>query len=278
MNNKTIFSFYFMALTAVLFLAPAATAQEHISYCEGIESTSDMLKCVNRHREDAQVRLSMVYREVLKGIEDQTGKDLLLESQNNWITYRDEHCKFEKSQAEAPAFERIYEISCITRLTEHRAEQLSMSLFHSGSEKPREFGTFPRWMNVLAHEHPDIFWRYGQRQSGDIDCDGESEQIVSGVRIKPFAVDDTNPQKFVEAVIAIAEDPVTGKPRTEILLLPAGEEACTPYTDITFVSGQEEEASEETCNARLILNRGGCKRIHVHWTGKVYDFLVDPSE
>ncbi len=267
--------FIFVILLIQLFAYAPVQAQEHLSYCESIESTADMLTCVNRHREDAQTRLNMVFRDLLKALAGEAPKERLHESQNNWLSYRNEQCAFEKGQATKPAFERIYEISCITRMTEQRAEQLSMSLFNSGRENPREFGTFPRWMNVLAHENPDIFWRYGQRESGDIDCDGMEEQIVSGVKITPADI---------ETVVAIAENPAAGKPQTVLLSLPKSELVenksemdsfvCSPYVDFVFKAGGEdgeEEEIKETCQAHLLLNRAKCKKMRIHWTGKMYD-------
>lgn len=265
-----------VTLTIVITTQSFANAQEHLSYCEGVKSTAEILKCVNYHLEDAQTRLGMAFQELAKSAKTDEDKELIQDAQNYWLSYRDAQCELEKKQSENPGFERIYELSCLATMTEQRAEQLSMSLFNSNRKETREFGTFPRWMNVLAHENPDIFWRYGYHHTHDMDCDGKNEHVISGIKITSSENNaDENQTSYpqLSIIIAIAENPATGKPETQIIPIPAtGSNNCkiSPLLDLTFIS---EDSTEKLCGEYLVINKNKCGQHRINLKENMYDLF-----
>ncbi len=271
----------FYILVGVAMLSPAASyGQDHVAYCEDVESTSEVMKCVKRHYDDAQIRLNMVYSDLTRMLDNSAEVSGLIDSQNAWLTYRDMHCVWESGRAKEPALTRIYELSCITTLTEKRAENLSMSLFRETQQRPREFGTFPRWMNVLAHEYDDVFWRYGDRLSMDLDCDQEEEKIVSGVR---FTMGANGLLKGIETVVAISENPPTGKPRIKLFSFPVravnetpeDERAfCEARLDLVAISPETdrtENRKDVRCSSAVYLSDEKCYNALVGWNGEEYN-------
>ena len=90
----------FAGLFAILTLTPAlSNAQEHIVYCEEVESTAEIMKCVKRHYDDSQIRLNMVYGDLTQRLEDKDDVADLIGSQNAWLAYRDTHCAWESGRA-----------------------------------------------------------------------------------------------------------------------------------------------------------------------------------
>lgn len=277
--NSNIFPVIGVCVLSLFFSVSGsfpATARATASYCEGIESTAEILTCTNRHNEDAQIRLNMVFTELLNSLSEEEEKEHLQQSQEAWLAYRDRQCAFEKSRADKPGFERIYEISCLALMTDQRTEKLSMSLFSSGNGGPTEFGELPRWMNVLAHQNPDVFWLYGKRQSGDINCDGADEEIISGVRIE---------SGLVKPVVAVAENPVVGKPQVYVLPVD-GESArpgekplsCSLYLTVDFIEVPRDGESEEgRCDAFFSVSRENCENIKVYRSGSTYDLSPEPG-
>ena len=167
---------YFLILLFVCVLAFSASyngpaySQRHTGYCDQAASTADALDCVNRHNKDTQEILSTVFKEIIDGQEGEV-KAKLSEAQKNWIIYRDAQCQWEAGLSETPSLRRVYELSCLTDMTERRIKLLE-------SVKMQ-----PRWMNALAHDYPDIYWRYGEWQSADLNCDEEDEQIMTGLSV-----------------------------------------------------------------------------------------------
>jgi uncharacterized protein YecT (DUF1311 family) len=263
----------FLAGLIILLHMPAshADAPRGVSgHCAAATSTGDILACVNRHRQDAQIRLNMVFVDLMKSLESEAVQDRLHEAQNAWLIYRDDQCAFERMHAETPALERIVELSCIATLTEARAELLAMALYHRASGKPREFGTFPRWMNVLSHDYPDVFWRYHNSLETDLDCDGQKDMILSGVSIIGNAQNKDAPE--VKVVLAVSTNPPTGRPETEILRFPvktgAGEEYsfCDPAVKIRAGEAQ----GNTNCSAALFVEDGQCSAFRIIHDGTGY--------
>lgn len=259
-------------LAAVCFFASVPVrAQEHFGYCEDITNTSEALACVNRHKEDAQIRLNMVFVDLAKTMQDTPAdREALQDSQNAWLSYRDDHCVFAAKRAGTPALERIYELSCITDLTEQRAELLAMSLYQGAREQPREFGTFPRWMNVLAHENPGTFWRYGKRLEMDFDCDGQAEEVLTGVAVSPARADAEATGIQADLVVAISSNPPTGRPQAHVLtfqLRGGGTGFCSPLVTLAPVAGLEREH----CSPALKISDDVCFETVLRWTGTRFE-------
>lgn len=251
--------------------------------------------------------------------------DTLETIQKDWIAFRDEQCKWDSELAESPSLRRVYELSCITDLTEKRSDYLYNILGNEMDDNPREFGGTPRWMNVLTMEHPDVFWRHGQIVRADVNCDDRDEYIMGGVAFKTFhipadtgvtaegdaetatAADDMF-DKSREIVIAVADNPVTGKPKTQILKIPVytHPENTGTVSDGTHIglcreqvtmalaalpedsqlddSEQTEHADNEdtspSCAKILQISDHVCQPLMLRWSGAAYDLapLVIQSE
>lgn len=279
----------FFVFAAVL--SPSAQAQRHAGYCDHTKSTAETLDCVNRHNNDTQARLSRVYKKLLAA-QDDTAKALLDTAQNSWLAQRDAQCAWEKSKAPAPGLERIYELSCLSAQTQSRVTLLR-DLLPAGDEDstPPEFSASPRWMNVLSYDYPDIFWRTGTTLQGDTDCDGEIEHIITGIALKETKNDAENSgqKKFTSAlVIAIAKNPVTGRPKVSLTRIPLTDDlqtsprfcAATPSLSMLAESSSENGNSTENgaCLAAIEARAPGCVSLKLHWDGKAYQAALLTDE
>lgn len=273
------------ALLGLAGLYAPAFSQRHAGYCDRTTSTAETLDCINRHKTDVQSRLNTTYKK-LADTQDGAMKGLISAAQQAWIAYRDAQCAWEAGQAEAPALDRVYELSCITDLTETRTDMLS-TLLHREQETdhtPREFSSNPRWMNVLSHDYQDIFWRYGQWLRTDLDCDGDNEQIMPGIAVKPATVDgeqDSDTLLNADIILAISENPVTGRPKTTIFKIPVSGQSTAPSFCSTaidmIVTGLPEKnkatdnEKETSCKTAVQITDRTCPPILLSWTGDQYE-------
>ncbi len=136
-------------------------------------------------------------------------------------------------------------------------------------------------MNVLAHDHPDVFWRYGKRMRTDLDCDSEEEHILTGV-----ALSSKKDDKTMRVVLAVAENPPTGKPEVRVLSFPVTKTAdepgfCNPDVKVQIVTHPLEPAASgdtplaegegpPTCSVALQIRDSVCAPVILYWGGKEY--------
>jgi len=299
MRFLTLFIVFSWFLTSG-FYSHYSHAQQHISHCDLTESTASAQACLKKHLDEAQDRLNEVYEELSSTLETEDLQELK-RLQQNWLTYRDEECAWEAGRTETASLQQVYELSCKARLTESRAEQLEITL--ADMEEPgvqRQFGTFPRWVNVVAKDYPDIFWKYGQRQSMDLDCDEIEEYVMAGVILKPYKT-DTQDEKdsqasllhTAEVAVVVAENPAIGRPQTSLFKYPVSthsEEQVLCAADVTLTPFEKSERKVETedetagsevkkeCRAGLKIQTGNCTPIHIHWTGKGYDLWSEEDK
>lgn len=85
--------------------------------CGSQPSPAAQMDCLNERVAFAQDTLNHMYDKVQQGIDD---RELLNLSQNAWVTYKDQTCKFQAS-LEIEAYQRSKELECIGQLTEDRA-------------------------------------------------------------------------------------------------------------------------------------------------------------
>lgn len=276
--------------------APPAFAQRPPSICDKTDSTAAVLDCLNRETQRVQDRLSATFKTVIEEQSEET-RTLLNDSQKDWLIYRDSQCRWETGLSETPALTRVYELACLRDLTEDRAALLSAVSSRQKEKTPREFGSQPRWMTILAETHPDIFWRYGDWKSADLDCDGEDEEIMTGIavaRIQDSVVvgnQDAKEQAHhqIEIVIAVSENPVTGKPRAQLVRLPVTEtpqggapHICRPSvrlevldTNGDMMEKTEGEAGKPACARRLKIEDSACAPVEIMWDGKEYRAAIE---
>ncbi len=248
---------------------PAPAAKPVTAYCDTVESTADLLECVNRHHEEAMDRLNTVFENLAhpavleaggdSATEDKTGAQKIHNAQKAWITYRDAECDWEKSQAENPSDERIDELSCLATLTEARTERLALIQGRKNDSEQRKYGTWPRWMNLLSREYPDTFWRHNSFMRVDLDCDGDEEYLLTGVRVSPA--------EELEVQVAVVEVPAVGLPEAKMLSIPLISRENTDEQNPSFCKASvgmksfERPAPDKSCAQAIRLQDNLCSPI-----------------
>lgn len=142
-------------------------------------------------------------------------------------------------------------------------------------------------MNVLANDYPDIFWRYGNSRSADLDCDGADEQIMTGIAVAhvqdavTIGEQDIREEGHheIEMVIAISENPQTGRPKSRLFRVPVSEKVtdaphlCRPSVRLDIVERSATKAADEGrtgCAKALEVADPVCKPLQIFWNGKDY--------
>lgn len=291
-------------LLLLVFMAPVSVnAQGHSAFCAQADSTAASQECLKRHLDSAQKRLNKVYQELGSKLEAEKLTELK-ELQSAWLNYRDAECMWESQNSVTPSLKRVNELSCMARVTDDRADLLTVIYGDgTGGVSQREYGSFPRWMNVLAKDYPDIYWHYGGRTDTDLNCDGENEYVMRGVRVLALKMDKTKtedteaaaqPVNLVyenKAVIAVAQNPPTGRPTAKIFEFPIqmeGDNQAVCSENISFqfgeksapkpVTGEEgEQPQEQVCRSYLQLNDKGCTPKIISWTGKEFALEVEQA-
>ncbi|MEM9468533.1 MAG: lysozyme inhibitor LprI family protein [Pseudomonadota bacterium] len=254
------------------------------------KSTADNQACLKRHLESAQKRLNDIYTKLTDTLEGEALETLQV-LQKSWLDYRDKECGWEMSLSESPALKRADELSCIARITEDRADILTVAL--EGKEEdasPREYGSFPRWMNVAADANTNIAWHYGARRAIDLNCDGQDEYVMAGFSLKENTDKETKALAHIPQYhVAIASSPAIGKPDVRLLsfdVQPYSDEKiqeeekeasrdsvlCSINAKLNFTQGEpfSEDNPDEICSAQLILDDKACGKKIFFWNGSDY--------
>lgn len=300
-----------LSVFGILFFAPTLVkAQGHHGFCAQADSTAATQSCLKHHLDSAQKKLSRVYKKLADKLEGDSLEELK-ELQKTWLTYRDAECMWEMDRSIAPSLKRVNEMACMIRVTENRLDLLTIALSdNSKNGEPREYGSFPRWMNVVAKDHPDIFWNYGKRSSFDLDCDDEDEFIMQGFTTKKqqSTTKQQNDKEGEETpsslsfeknlVLAVVQNPPIGRPTAKIFSFPVqdgegDETVCSDAVTIGYdykakeklvhEAAEGKESPAMACNAYLKINNKGCSPKIISWTGKEFaleakDAVEDKSE
>ncbi len=299
-------------LLLLLFFLPSpahAFADGHIAYCDEADSTAALQDCVNKHHAAAQNKLNQIYEELIASLEGEA-VEKLRELQATWLEYRDAECEWEASRVETDGLIKIYELSCEARMTIDRAELLEAIYKNEDTEKQAELSGFPRWMNALTSDYPDVFWRFGERKRMDLNCNGDEEVIMVGAavsRIKVLeAADDTMEKDekgrtphALDVVVAITENTRTGRPKSQLFRLPItqtlnGPSLCSDNVSLVSIlpdakaekpadeEAQTEDANakEETpvCENKIAVQAKNCLPVFLSWSGKDYVLSVPAEE
>jgi uncharacterized protein YecT (DUF1311 family) len=175
-------------------------------YSANAQTTADLVSCVSNHVNAENTHMTNIYKELEKRNTDNANYlSNLSVRQDEWIGFKDEKCKFEASLYTGGSLERVQELSCQARLTSNHIEHLKILL--NDTDVP-EFSSPPRWVNVLQADYGDIFWRLASAKMIDVDCDGQDERLVQGLR-------KTN--GHYEMVLSIADSEITGRPTMAII-------------------------------------------------------------
>jgi uncharacterized protein YecT (DUF1311 family) len=81
----------------------------------------------------ADAELNKVYKTLMSKL-DEKGKSLLIKAENEWIKYRDSHCKFEASFYEGGSMQPMIYSSCLESETINRIKELKEAI--------KEFGEY----------------------------------------------------------------------------------------------------------------------------------------
>ena len=286
------FSLFITVLLAsmMMFHGEALSQKNGVNPCDKATSTSAVHDCVNKKKQASQDHMGETYRALME-TQDGDSRQALAESQKNWIMYRDAHCKWEAGLSGTAALDRAYELSCVTQLTDMRDSVLRASLDEEAAADPREFGNQPRWMNVLTQSYPDIFWRFGEWVSADLNCDGRDEQIMTGLSVahiqEALIVDRSTVSKREQAnevslVVAISDNPSAGIPTPSVHKIAVDElneapaegmaHLCRPSVSIAVkdAAAKTTEEGGEVCQKTLVIDDKICTPVAIHWDGLSY--------
>ena len=289
-------------LAFILLSFPSVSfAQAHIAYCDMAASTAALQKCVKKHNDSAQARLNKTYEELTAEVQDdEASLEKLRELQQTWIMYRDNECAWESSRVETESLVKIYELSCKTRMTEDRADLLEATYKNEDAEEQGELSGFPRWMNVLSDDYPDVFWQFGERVRVDLNCDDNEDVVMLGTavsRIKTLEASDAEMDKdqpgrtphALDIVVAVTESPPTGRPKGQVFRLPVtetldGPGLCSYKANLKVLEmpvkdvGEGETPGEEdlSCSSKVEISAKNCAPVLLSWSGK--DFTLSTPE
>ncbi len=293
----------FIFLLSVFVFSPVASAQVSED-CQTAATSADVMRCLNQNNQNAQNALKDVYK-ALSLRKSADGLDSLEALQTLWIEYRDRECEAETRALSSQALKRLEGIKCRTRLTRQRIDALQRTLdAETGSAVLGEPPSTqqPRWVNALAEHYQNVYWHYGGFSKGDLDCDDDAEFVIAGL------IYDEN-ESVYKTVIAVSENPATGRPHSTLLVLPdttvdtnpddqgVAEDVrrCSGIMSFLFdvpppvmpTDGQEATLKDVenavaasqpdgTCNRRLIVTRktsdksAVCMPVTVVWDGQNY--------
>ena len=190
-----LFSLIAMTLIATMSQLGQADAQNPFGDCDNIKSAAEAMECVKSSKEKAQQELNELFEDSaskLKAEELSQFRD----AQREWTSFRTQQCNLEAKLAKNDGHRQLYRLKCIEKLTHERISYLSELNTWNKSPKQREFGEYPRWINVLEETHSDIVWDMKSRVKTDLNCDGQEDIAVSGIQIHSkmhMSKDNINP-------------------------------------------------------------------------------------
>ena len=83
-----------------------------------------MNQCAAQDYARADAELNRVYKQVMDGL-DARSRQLLKAAQRDWITFRDDECKYENAQNEGGSIYPLVYNGCLIDLTTTRTKQLN---------------------------------------------------------------------------------------------------------------------------------------------------------
>ncbi len=270
--------FCLTSFLCLILMPSVAFSQGHGNYCDQADSTASTVKCLKDHLTDAQERLNLVYKNLEQDMNGEQRSELK-ELQNTWLVYRDSECMWEAQRSDVVTLKNINELSCMARVTDDRADLLSVTL--TGVNNPsgqREFGSFPRWMNVVSKENKDVFWNYGDRQRLELNCDTQDEYVMWGIKTDSN-VDKAHSIYKKTLIIAIADNPPIGRPEiTKFSFLISDvkgpENICNDQISVaTLEEAHPDVQNIKTCTKQLKVSAIGCADKTISWSGK--EFTLD---
>ena len=241
--------------------------------CNDLRSSADVMGCLSTQNEQVQDQLN----EIFDIVSQQSQADdlaVLKEVQAQWLVYRDMECAHQTGVFETQSLQRLENLRCLNRLTQERIAALKQVIKNEAlGFMTGEVSDAPRWMNALAQDYPNVYWRYGERISGDFNCDDADEQIMTGVEMNSEVGGP-------EMVVAISDNPVMGLPKSQLLKLSLHSFAvCGAQIKIDQVSldivmdGVDDQVDSEDgrqCDVALKVSAEECGVEYIAWDGEKY--------
>lgn len=91
------------------------------------QTQSEMNETANAKYKKADAELNRVYKQLM-AILDKNEKSLLIQSEKDWVKYRDSHCKFEVSQYEGGSIQPLIYSTCLEELTRKRIAEIKAGI------------------------------------------------------------------------------------------------------------------------------------------------------
>ena len=227
-----------------------------------------MMACAKVQFDGAQTDLNQVYDGLVKLHGD--NEDLLerlKSTQSAWLAYRDAECVAQVDQVETQSLKPLTKLSCEGLLTQQR-----LSVLQGGKEKTvDEVEALPRWVNVLAADYADVFWRYGSHTQVDLNCDSQKEEIMSGVKL--------NPSGLPEVILAVVENPSSGRPRISDFTFAKRDDGICG-SDLVFETLPMPVAQDDlgACPVSLHVHDKACDGSYaLRLEGKMFSFVQDQA-
>ena len=146
--------------------------------------------------------------------------------------------------------ERVQELTCYARMTAERGEQLKDMITALDKASLPSYSAPPQWANVLTKDYGDVFWAFSKNQSVDVDCDGDSETLVRGLR-------QNSTHESYELVLAIADHHSTARPKITLITFDDKKE-CNIMPDFAVTSGYGDDGQGKECIDRTKINTQNC--------------------
>lgn len=199
-----------LTILLIVLFNPVFASGGQKGYCAHAQTTADLVSCIGNHVNAENDHMAQIYKQIeIINADNVDYLSALRDQQEEWISFKDKKCAFEASLYEGGSLERVQELSCQARLTSDHIEHLTILL--NDVDVP-EFSSPPRWVNVLQADYGDTFWKLASAKAIDVDCDGQDEHLVQGLK--------KNDGDY-EMILSVSDSPTTGRPAVTIINLDA---------------------------------------------------------
>jgi uncharacterized protein YecT (DUF1311 family) len=110
----------------VLFAALPARAQ--MQACASAQTQTDMNTCAAGQYQKDDAAMNQIYQRLLAKLTDPQQKQLLVDAERAWITYRDKECAFETSGSAGGSIHPMIQSDCLDEKTAVHIAELSRQL------------------------------------------------------------------------------------------------------------------------------------------------------
>ena len=123
--SEDIMYFFKMKKLIIVFLLLLLFNNTHA------QTQAEMNQSAARGYYKVDAELNKVYKMLISKL-DENRKSLLIKAENDWIKYRDAHCKFEASFYEGGSMQPMIYSSCLEGITQDRIKELNKAIKELG--------------------------------------------------------------------------------------------------------------------------------------------------